>query len=182
MLLSNSLGNMVYNIHTYIHTQILTCMHKNTQKSLRAGSQFAGGVQKGINIVGLSVCEVIAVLHSTITSHLEPNLFKNSKVGEVKLPLVVLFFLFPVVASSFSSPAQHCWQLFINHDSYCSQLVWKLLGELSPAATAVGFCLIAHQICFKFCTHRHHFHSKALKGLCIFTNIQYKAEFCSQHI
>lgn len=110
--------------------------------------------------MGCSVCEVITVLHSTLNSNLEPNLFKNSKGREVKLPLVVLFFLFPVVASSFSSPAQHCWQLFINPNSYCCQLVWKLHGEFSPAATAVGLCLIADRICFKFCTQPHNFHSK----------------------
>jgi len=133
-----------------------------------------------MNIVGFSVCEVTTVLHNSLNSNLEPNLFKNSKGREVKLPLVVFFFLFPVAASSFSSPAQHCWQLFINHDSYCCQLVWKLNGELSPAATAVGLCLIADRICFKFCTHHHNFNSKTLKELCMFKNIQYKAEFCTK--
>lgn len=71
-------------------------MHKNIKKTLRIGRWFEGGIQKGINIVGLSVCEVIAVLHSSLNSNLEPDLFKNSKGREVKLPLVVLFFSFPL--------------------------------------------------------------------------------------
>lgn len=45
-------------------------MYAHNQEEVRIGTCFAGGVQKGINIVGLSVCKVIAVLHSALNSNL----------------------------------------------------------------------------------------------------------------